>query len=195
MASWYGILLGVTFVGGEVLFGGEVLYNVLSFPDKWTFPGPPLVKLTTRIYHRASSLALRSFLERARESLRAPLQAYQGSEDGRAVEPELFIQLHNGYARLWQIQHDLGKDVFTFWVAMVGPMVTALIMIINMAVAQCVVFWTVNYLFFALTWLAVMLFVLPIANEQIVTITSLYSDAQKGTGEHDRRGKPSTTDA
>jgi hypothetical protein len=65
-SSWWGLLLGIVFLASNITIQAN------HVTEKWYYTGSPQVKLATRLYHRASSLALRSFLDRAKEDLRNP---------------------------------------------------------------------------------------------------------------------------
>lgn len=115
------------FVGAQVI-AVNVFYNFISWIDKWWQPSFPLVSLTTRIYYRASSLAFKSFLERARRDLQTPPSI---APDDVPEGPELFVRLHAGYMASWGNTH-LGKDTFTRLVATLLQGSCVLATIINM---------------------------------------------------------------
>jgi hypothetical protein len=76
-------------------------------------------------------LALRSFLEEAKEDLRAPPQTLLSSKEP-SRGPELFMRLHTGYMLVWQKQHDLGKDLWVSFAATMMLALAVLTMILNM---------------------------------------------------------------
>jgi hypothetical protein len=72
----------------------------LSYFCRWETNPPLVVNLTTRLYHRASSLALSFFVGRSSANLRYPQQFSRTVDD--PIRPELFVQLHSKYMAAWQ---------------------------------------------------------------------------------------------
>ncbi len=115
--QWWGIFLGTVFLSGCFVYHGPVArirYHT------WFRAGAPLIQLTTRLYHRASSLALESFLEIAKRDLRTP--PLQSALEESAPTKELFIQLHAGYSSFWAEAHITreGRDTWTFLIIVLG---------------------------------------------------------------------------
>ncbi len=126
-AEWHSITLGVVF------FASTVLYIWIALLDKWYYPGIPSIKSTTKLYHRASSLALQSFLERARTDLRSP-PTVASNEPGRG--PELFVKLHASYMNIWAGNHIGNQNFFAALVATILPGFSAVATIINLVGSQ-----------------------------------------------------------
>lgn len=120
----WGIILGVVFASSIVAT------NWIAVIDKWLHPTIPLLKLAEQIYHRATSLALSSFLERAKMDLRYP--SPQGVLDGvDNSELEVFVRLHAGYMTRWQTQ-SVGDVAFTCLAVTLLPTAVILAIIINL---------------------------------------------------------------
>jgi hypothetical protein len=117
--QWWGMLLGVVFLSSNFILMGT------HITEKWYYAGSPQVKLVTRLYHRASSLALRSFLDRAKEDLRNP----PSHNDANGLE--LFVRLHDYYLRQWT-SHGLGGGVFMVFAATLIPGSTVLAAVVNL---------------------------------------------------------------
>ncbi|KAI9012454.1 hypothetical protein DFJ74DRAFT_710438 [Hyaloraphidium curvatum] len=94
--AWWGILVGtVAMVAG-------VLYNLSSVLYRCAGPSPAETSLSTRIYLRASSRALRDFLQRSQRRLLAGTIPASSDPSGPAVgAPELYAILHLSYKRRW----------------------------------------------------------------------------------------------
>lgn len=196
----WGIFLGVVFATSIVVYSGNAII------DKWLHPSVPLVRLKGQIYHRASSLALRAFLEKAKADLRCPSSHEQTSDPKDPSDPELFIRLHAGYMARWQESHLEASDLFVFFMVMLMPAAFVVSCIINLvskhlvlsgipvgrrcpnnqgyflyhqAAGSCMTLWSVAWLLMTVAYSAFSLTTLPIANGQITAITSLYGDAQR----------------
>jgi hypothetical protein len=119
--AWWGLFLGITFL----VFC--VCYNVVSLYEKWHQPSAPLMKLRSRLNTRASWLALRSFLERAKAELRAPPDGSLNPPDTH--ETELVVRLHARYITMWtQSPH---TSAFTAVVLTMGPAIIVICAVIN----------------------------------------------------------------
>ncbi len=99
--------------------------------SKWWRRSAPLVNLTTRICHRATTLVLESFVERAKADLRAPQGSVPTKVDAAAPGSEFFVQLHSRYMATMRT-HALGGEIFTVFVTTLYPVANVLGMIINM---------------------------------------------------------------
>lgn len=128
-SSWWGLLLGTCFL--LVLF----LYAYGPIPEKWVRRNIPMIQLTTRLYHRATSLALYSLLERAKHEVWEPPQLSaedQTAGRSRSVETETFVKLHNAYAAIWARQHALQNDTFVLLVITAAPVCFVVITLMNL---------------------------------------------------------------
>jgi hypothetical protein len=165
---------------GCIFFGTFFITNIVLghstfLAMKWLNPGVPLTKLTTRIYHRASSLALGSFLERSKEDLRNPPPL---SMDAKS-QPELFVQLHGRYMETWST-HNLNKtDLYAVFAATLMPGSYLLATIINAAVGGCLTFWTILGILNRVVYSTFGLLFLPVVNRQITTVVELYTTTQR----------------
>jgi hypothetical protein len=125
-ATSWGAVVGTLFIVACVL--GQATAVV----EKLWGPSAPLVNLTTRLYHRCSSLALASFLERASRSLQYP-QLSLPSLDRRG--PELFVSLHTAYMTDWRSHGRAGGafcNLFPVFTATATQASVILGMIVNM---------------------------------------------------------------
>lgn len=136
-ARCWGVLFGIIFLGSAIL----CQFLVAAMRNYWFLGSIPLVSLKTRIYHRATSLALRSFLDRAKRDLRTPPpQSTDVTPPGSDLE--LFVELHTSYTLIWSEAHigREGKDTYTFFSVTLMP--------------ACVVLGTVIILVSSYTWRA-----------------------------------------
>lgn len=121
----WGIFLGI------ILLGSTLFYMMISMPNKWWPASGPIVNMTTRIFFRASQLALSSFLERASMDLLRPPPI---TMDETEAKPELFSVLHAGYVTAWE-SSQLGKDhwaLLTFTVMTAGGAVATIINMVSL---------------------------------------------------------------
>jgi hypothetical protein len=124
-ATWWGWLLGLVFVVTDVLA------NFSGFAFTWSYIGIPQINMAKRIYYRASSRALRSFLEKAKQDLRAPPQGLSGEP-----HQELFVKLHFSYMCIWQ-SDSLGNDLYTVFMFTLLPISLLIGAILNMVRHLC----------------------------------------------------------
>ena len=123
-STGWGIALGTIFLLALTIYNGESIVN------KWRIPTAPLIALTTRLYHRASSLALASYLDRARRDLRAP-PSPQLNHD---TKPEYFTVLHVRYMTAWQPSFNESQGSLAIFVVLAStlyPATTIVSIIIN----------------------------------------------------------------
>jgi len=152
-----------------------VFYNFVSIYEKWHQMCGPLVELRSRLYTRASWLALRSFLERAKAELRAPSD---GSLNPDAQETELFVHLHARYMSIWsQSPH---SNIFTTLLFTMFPVIIVLQAVINAACGSCIPAYVIVSMFSStIFYPTLMILVVPVSNATISSVVSLYRDSER----------------
>ncbi|KAI9002530.1 hypothetical protein DFJ74DRAFT_714061 [Hyaloraphidium curvatum] len=168
-STWYGVLLGTVFLLSVVV------WNFVALLIRWTRTSPADVRLRTRIYRRASALALRDLLARARASL------LDDKPVGVPLNRELYVSLHAEYESRWRAARSVGalsSNAFTTLITFVSPFVLFACAVANIAVGSCIPFWIVCWFLINLGLLVIDLAQLPAANDQIDDVLSLYADAR-----------------
>lgn len=121
--QWWGVVIGVVF------FASNLMLTVPHWTEKWHQAGAAEVSHVTRLYHRATYLALQSFLERAKEDLWSPPTLHV-PDDKPGLE--LFIKLHDAYMTRW-ISHNFGTGtVFLVLAATFLPVCLLAALVINL---------------------------------------------------------------
>ncbi|KAI9012225.1 hypothetical protein DFJ74DRAFT_296677 [Hyaloraphidium curvatum] len=168
-SRWYGMALGIAFIVAEIA------WNLTSALTRVSASSTADVRLRTRIYRRATDLALRDFLARARAAL-----LHGTAVDGPGTT-ELYASLHAAYESRWRAARAVtafSSNAFTTIISVLYPLLLVAGAVANIAVGSCIPLWLLLFLLLTFALLFIDLAQLPAANDQIDAVLSLYIDAR-----------------